>query len=805
MSDNLLTAGNEDWLDIRGSQGLTPDLEAEQVRDMLRHTAPFGYDKVQPELTSAAAYSETPLPPLVAINPDTTDLMTAVKGYLPPADWSIVLNAVTFAARAHNGQVRKSGEPYVIHPIAAATTIARMGLDRDAVIAAILHDVPEDTTVTLDEIQRTFGEKVARLVDGVTKLSKIKWDPNGPHVSKASQEKQEQAENLRKMFLAMVDDVRVVIIKLADRLHNMQTLQYHTRAKQIKIANETLEIFAPLANRLGIWQIKWQLEDLAFKYLQPEKYEDLERKLADKRESLERYLKRVKAHIATALEEANIKYEEISGRPKHIYSIYKKMSRKNVSFDQIYDVLAVRILVEDVRDCYGALGVIHTLWRPIPGEFDDYIATPKESTYQSLHTAVLSLDGRSLEVQIRTRQMHQIAEFGVAAHWRYKEGPKGKRDVDFEQKIAWLRRLLDWKDNVSDAQEFVDSLKSDVFQDQVYVFTPKGDIINLPAGSTPIDFAYRIHSDVGHECAGARINDRLVTLSYVLQNGDVVRIIQSKNRKGPSRDWLNPNLGFIKTASARDKVRQWFRRSERDENVAHGRDVLDSELKRLGLDQLKFEAVLSHFPKYDKLDDFLAAVGYGGISVNQITGRLLEGEKTQETLPEFQQPTTSTAAVNRAVLTTATQVGGIGGLLTSIGNCCHPVQGDEIMGYVTRGKGITVHRSDCRNLINLSEDDRQRLTPVTWNADDAQCYRVPVRVDALDRVGLVRDLSTLIADEHINMGDFRSIAGHSRGVITILFTVEVSSLEQLSRILAKMQTIRDILEVRRDAPNLVRK
>lgn len=777
------------------------DSEAALVIQSVKYDQP--QDKVQAQLSVPTAEISGALSPLAAYNPDITDLMTEVKGYLPPSEWPKIQKAVAFAAQAHDGQVRKSGEPYVIHPIAAATTIAKMQLDRDTIIAALLHDVPEDTAVTLEEVQQVFGEKVARLVDGVTKLSIIKWDPNAPNISQASKEKQEQAENLRKMFLAMVDDVRVVIIKLADRLHNMQTLQYHTRQKQIKIANETLEIFAPLANRLGIWQIKWQLEDLAFKYLQPEKYEELEQALNDKRDALERYLKRVKAHVAAALEEAGIKYEEISGRPKHIYSIYKKMSRKRVNFEQIYDVLAVRIIVDDVRDCYGALGVIHTLWRPIPGEFDDYIANPKESSYQSLHTAVLSLDGRSLEVQIRTREMHQIAEYGIAAHWRYKEGAKGKRDVDFEQKIAWLRRLLDWRDNVSDAQEFVESLKSDVFQDQVYIFTPKGDIVDLPAGSTPIDFAYRIHTDIGHTCGGARVNDRLVPLTYQVQNGDVVRILQVKNRKGPSRDWLNPNLGYIKTASARDKVRQWFRRAEREENIAHGRDTVEAELKRLGLEQLKFEAVAAHFPKYDKLDDFLAAVGYGGVSVSQITGRLLDEEKAHNNLPEFQQPIISTA--NRPVITSATQVGGIDGLLTHIANCCHPVQGDDIIGYVTRGKGITLHRSDCRNLISLAETERERLIPVSWNPSDAQCYRVPVRVDALDRVGLVRDLSTLIADEHINMGDFRSIASSTPGLITILFTVEVNSVEQLSRILARMQTIRDIVEVRRDAPSGIRK
>jgi GTP pyrophosphokinase len=755
-----------------------------------------------PGLPSVNKLSEAANKPPIMEVPDTTALMEAVKADLPPADWAAIERAVHFAAKAHSAQRRASGEPYVIHPIAAATTIAQMQLDRDSVIAALLHDVPEDTDVTLEDIQKAFGEKVAKLVDGVTKLGKIKWDPNDEQ-NKAQQEKQAQAENLRKMFLAMVDDVRVVLIKLADRLHNMQTLQFKSREKQIKIASETLEIYAPLANRLGIWQIKWQLEDLAFQYLHPDQYLELSEGLNDKRESRERYLQRVIKAIKKALEESGITSTEVSGRPKHIYSIFKKMTRKKLPIDQIYDVLAVRIVVDDVRDCYAALGVIHTLWRPIPGEFDDYIATPKESMYQSLHTAVLSLDARPMEVQIRTKEMHQVAEYGIAAHWRYKEG--GKRDVEFEAKIAWLRRLIDWRneDDGNDAVEFVDTLKSDVFQDQVYVFTPKGDIFDLPAGATPIDFAYRIHTDIGHNCGQARVNDRLVPLNYQLQNGEVVKIVAVKNRKGPSRDWLNPALGYIKTAGARDKVRQWFRKQEREENVAHGRDLLESEMKRLGVNNINYETVAGYFNKYDKVDDFLAALGYGGVTINQVAGKLLESTRNQQGLPEFMQPSsiTTNATEKSPQIASGVQVSGLRGLLTSLAQCCHPVPGDDVLGFVTMTKGISIHRADCPNILNVPEKDRGRLMPVNWGDSSVQYYRVPIRMEAVDRVGLLRDISVLVADEKINMSEFRTLPANQRGVITILFNVDVTDVDQLIRVLNKLQSVRDILDVRREAPN----
>ncbi len=758
-------------------------------------------DPAAPVITAPAAPPAAPVRSQTEI--DSSALIAEVKKYLPPADWSVIERGVQFAIQAHAHQKRASGEPYVIHPIAAATTCAQMQLDRDAVIAALLHDVPEDTEVTLEEIQKEFGEKVARLVDGVTKLSKIKWVPSDDQNSRAMQEKQEQAENLRKMFLAMVDDVRVVLIKLADRLHNMKTLQYKSPAKQVKIATETLEIFAPLANRLGIWNIKWQLEDLCFMYLYPDRYTQLVRELDEKRESREKYLKRVQAVIRKALPEAGINVLDVSGRPKHVYSIFKKMERKNVPLSQIYDALGVRIIVEDVRDCYGALGIIHTLWRPVPGEFDDYIANPKESMYQSLHTAVIGLDTRPLEIQIRTKDMHQVAEFGIAAHWRYKEG--GKRDVEFETKIAWLRRLLDWKDENYDAQEFVDSLKSDVFQDQVYVFTPKGDIIDLPSGATPLDFAYRIHTEIGHQCGGARVNDRLVPLNYQLQNGEVVKIIQAKNRKGPSRDWLNQNLGYIKTAGAREKIRQWFRREERDENISHGKQLLESELKRLGLENIKYETVASYFPKYEKLDDFLAAIGYGGIGIGQLTGRLLDATRhaEEQALPEFMQPISASVSPTgeRAVMAPGgVTVGGMSGMLTTISSCCHPMKGDNVIGYVTKTKGISVHRTTCPNILNLPEENKGRLIPVDWAEDSQQFYRVPVRMEALDRVGLLRDITVMVADEKINIGDMRTLPASGRGIILILFTVYVTSLEQLARILNKLHTVRDVLDVRREAP-----
>ena len=709
------------------------------------------------------------------------DLAPILTEHYTGADRELVERAYAFADEAHRGHLRKSGEPYIIHPVATASILAGMQLDREAIVAALLHDVPEDTDRTLEEIEREFGSTIARIVDGVTKLGRIRW-PTAEE--EARHQVEAQAENLRKMFLAMVDDVRVVLVKLADRLHNMRTLGALPPHKQQRIARETLEIYAPLANRLGIWQVKSELEDLAFRYLQPERYREIAQLIAAQGGGRERLITQVTNELKEALAAQGVEVD-ISGRPKHIYSIAKKMERKGSSFDQVYDVVGVRVVVKEKADCYAALGVIHTLWHPIPGEFDDYIATPKESMYQSLHTAVL-VSGRPLEIQIRTWEMHRVAEYGIAAHWRYKEGTKS--DANFDAKIAWLRQLMEWREEVVDAQEFVDSLKSDVFQEMVYVFTPKGDIIELPKGATPLDFAYRIHTDVGHQCVGAKVNDTLVPIDYQLQNGQVVKVLTSKNRAGPSRDWLNPAQGFIKTATAREKVRQWFRRQEREANVTEGRAMLEKELKRLGL-EVSFDEVLKHFPRYTRLDDFLAAIGYGAVTLQAVANKLVEVTQEPLLLPTHPTGTAKPAS--------GLQVQGIGDLLINLARCCKPMPGDDIIGYITRGKGITVHRTDCVNIRN--EPEKERLIAINWGDGKQQLYPVSIRIEAWDRVGLLRDISTLVADEKVNMTSVLTTV-HNDHTVTLLVTLQVTGVGQLSRVLSRLEGVRDVYEVRRDAP-----
>jgi len=708
------------------------------------------------------------------------DLKAVIQRQMPGMDLSLVKHAYDFAEAAHDGKMRRSGEPYISHPTAVAIILAEIQLDQEALAAALLHDVIEDTDVTMEELEKEFGDRVARLVDGVTKLGRIRWTTEE---DQAVREKERQAESLRKMFLAMVDDVRVVLIKLADRLHNMRTLEHMPRSKQMRSAQETLEIYAPLANRLGIWQFKSELEDLALRYADPQTYFGIVRALERRNIDRERYLNRVIDELQAALDEAGIS-AEISGREKHITSIVRKMERKGRSFDEIYDVLGVRIIVEEKKDCYGALGVIHSMWHPIPGEFDDYIATPKEGVYQSIHTAVLGPEGHALEIQIRTQEMHHIAEFGIAAHWRYKEG--AKPDPHVEAKVAWLRQLMDWRDEVVDAQEFVESLKSDVFQEMLYVFTPKGDIIELPAGATPVDFAYRIHTEVGHQCVGAKINGHLVPLNYKLQNGEVIQIMTSKSKVGPSRDWLQSSSGYITTASAREKVRQWFRRQQRDENISQGRDTLERELRRLGI-EAKLEDVAKQFPLYQKVDDFLAAIGYGAVTPQQIATRLAEHED-REVLA-----TTSAPATPK--LPPSLQVTGVGDLYTRLASCCKPVYGDQIIGYVTRGRGITVHRLDCHNVVHV--DDPDRLVQVSWGNEQRQRYPVSVRIEAWDRVGLLRDITTLVADERISMITVLTSVNDDR-TVNVLMTVEVEGVKQLSRLLQKLESVRDVYDVRRE-------
>jgi GTP diphosphokinase / guanosine-3',5'-bis(diphosphate) 3'-diphosphatase len=713
--------------------------------------------------------------------PTWETLEAVINEHIPGMDISKVRRAYEFASDQHSHVWRKSGEPYISHPIAVAIILAEMQLDPDTLVAALLHDVIEDTDTTFEDLETMFGEPIAKLVDGVSKLGQIMWTPE--QSEQASREKERQAESLRKMFLAMVDDIRVVLIKLADRLHNMRTLEHMPRAKQMRSAQETMEIYAPLANRLGIWQIKSELEDLALRYIDPQTYYSVERSLARRGTDRERYINSVINELQTALSEAGIE-AEIYGREKHITSIVRKMERKGRRLEEIYDVLGVRVLVNEKKDCYGALGVIHTMWHPIPGEFDDYIATPKESMYQSIHTAVLGSEGSPIEIQIRTFEMHHVAEFGIAAHWRYKEGARSDQNV--EAKITWLRQLMDWRDEVVDAHEFVESLKSDVFQEMIYVFTPRGDIIELPAGATPIDFAYRIHTEVGHQCVGSKVNNQLVPLDYKLQNGQVVQIMTSKTKVGPSRDWLMSSSGYIKTASAREKVRQWFRKQEREENIAQGRSILERELRRLGI-EVKMEDIAKQFPRYNKVDDFLAAIGYGAVSPQQITTRLAEDEDQQVLRRRGpQRSTTSPVGIN---------VTGIGDLYTTLANCCKPVFGDSIIGYVTRGRGITVHREDCHNVANV--DEPGRLVQVSWGNGERELYPVNVRIDAWDRVGLLRDVTALVADEKVNALNVLTRVNDDR-TVTVLMTLEVNGVQQLSQILQKLEAIRDVFDVLRD-------
>ena len=714
-------------------------------------------------------------------------LLDIIRAEVPDMSIEPIRRAYEFAERAHGDDRRRSGELFITHPLEVAMILARMQLDQETLIAALLHDVVEDTEHSLEDVEKEFGPSVARLVSGVTKLGKIAWPSDSDPSHQADREKERQAESLRKMFLAMVDDVRVVLIKLADRLHNMRTLEHMPEEKQIRSARETLEIYAPLANRLGISQIRSELEDLAFRYLNPQQYFALERAIERQTAGRSDFLQRFEDDLQDHLEEANIT-AELQKREKHLYSIWKKMQRKDVSFEEIYDVFGLRVIVDTKQDCYAALGVIHSNWHPVPGEFDDYIATPKESLYQSIHTAVIAPGGTPVEIQIRTHEMHRVAEYGIAAHWRYKES--GRVDQHVERKVAWLRNLMDWRDEIADAQEFVESLKSDVFQEMIYVFTPAGDIIELPEGATPVDFAYRIHTEVGHQCVGAKVNDQMVPLDHKLTNGAVVRILTSKTKVGPSRDWLMPSNGYVVTASAREKIRQWFRRQARDENIAQGREILDRELRRLNVEDIKYDDVAKMFPSFQRTEDFLAAVGYGGVTPQQIATKLVETRQ-----PDV-LPSPPSGDDQRSLLARGIQVMGVGDLYTRLANCCRPVYGDEIIGYTTRGRGITVHRSDCPNIRNV--DDEARLVPVSWG-EERQAYPVTVRVIAWDRVGLLRDLTTLVADEGLSM-DSVLTQTHPDQTVTVLITLTVSDVRQLSRVLQKLEGLRDVFDVRRENP-----
>jgi guanosine-3',5'-bis(diphosphate) 3'-pyrophosphohydrolase len=710
---------------------------------------------------------------------------------LTPNGRLLIERAYHKAEHGHAGQFRKSGEPYFTHCVAVAFILAEMKLDAEAVAAALMHDLVEDTAIELNDIRGEFGDSVAVIVDGVTKLNKL---PLKADATKKGREADRELEYFRKMLLAMGDDVRVVLVKLADRLHNMRTLGYMPPDKQQQKAQETLDIFAPLANRLGIWQLKWELEDLSFRYLDPDKYKEIARNLDERRADREAYLNGIISSLRENLASQGITKVTITGRPKHIYSIYKKMDRKSVALTQVYDVRAVRVLVDDVIQCYQALGVVHNLWRPIPGEFDDYIAAPKDNFYRSLHTAVVDNNGKTVEVQIRTWEMHEDAEYGIAAHWRYKEGNRKKRDEAFESRLTFLRRLMEFGPEVEDAETFVDTMKSEVFQDRVYVFTPKGDIVDLPVGATPIDFAYYIHTEIGHRCRGAKVSGRLVGLNYNLQTGDQIEILTSK-RGGPSLDWLNNDLGYVRTTRGRDKIRAWFRKLDHDKNVQSGREMLEHELKRLGLDHTAFDTVAGMF-SFERQDDFLAAIGAGDITGPQIATRILEAERKDqqkslvETMIHAPQPVPSQVQVEKNGI----NINGMGGMLVSLAQCCNPLHGDQIIGYITRGRGVTVHRRDCANVQGGSEPER--FVDVSWGQlPTEQRYAVPLEIVAYDRDGLLRDISTVIADEKVNMTKV-SVATR-QNIATLQLTMEIANIPQLTRILNKMERIQNVIEARR--------
>ncbi len=713
----------------------------------------------------------------------------------------LVMRAYEVAEEAHREQKRHSGEPYINHCIAVASILADMKVPPEVVAAGLLHDTVEDTSVTLADIRRDFGDTVKILVDGVTKLSHLprvsrgdqhaeKNDQNGedePQVAPALLGRKEDivSETLRKTFLAMGEDVRVVLIKLADRLHNMRTLGHMPEHKRRRVAQQTLDIFAPLANRLGIWQLKWELEDIAFRYVNPEKYKEIAEQLTDKRPDRESQLEDIKENLVKLLEKNNI-HAEVSGRPKHIYSIYKKMTKKDKPFDMVRDVRAVRLIVPDIPACYAALGVIHTSWRPLRDEFDDYIAAPKDNFYQSLHTAVVYDDKRPLEVQIRTPEMHMNAEYGIAAHWRYKEGMK-QSDKNYEQRINTLRSMMEWRTDVKDATEFVESMQSDVFQDRVYIFTPRGDAIDLPAGSTPIDFAYHVHTDIGHRCRGARVNGKLVPLYQELKTGDQIEILTTK-RGGPSRDWLNANLGLVKTSRARAKIKIWFKKQEDEQNLSQGRTAIEREIQRLGIKELNYEN-LARTLGYKNHDDFFIDLGRGDLSISKVIREFSHTTESEDIL------TNIGGVLPDPTSTDAIDVVGLKGMLSSMARCCNPMPGDQIVGYITRGRGATIHRQDCPNILNT--EDRERLLQVGWGRME-RTYPVPIKIRAYDRQGLTSDITALLTGESVNILNIAVTVNKSLAELRLI--VEVKDLTHLSRILTRVENVPNVLEAVRTNP-----
>lgn len=719
-------------------------------------------------------------------------IIVAVKKYEPKANTRLIRRAYDLAKAAHKGQTRVSGEEYIIHPLHVAQILTELHIDDVTISAALLHDVVEDTIYTNEQIADMFGEEVAMIVDGVTKLGRIKY----------KSKEEVQLENYRKMFLAMAKDIRVIMVKLADRLHNMRTLKYMREDKQKRIAKETIEIYAPLANRLGISNIKWELEDLCLRYLEPETYYDLVENVKQKRRERQAFIDTSIEQIREKLDEANIK-ADINGRAKHFYSIYKKMKRDNKSISEIYDLSAIRVLVESVKDCYGVLGVIHAMWKPIPGRFKDYIAMPKSNGYQSLHTTVMTR-GYPLEIQIRTYKMHQVSEYGVAAHWKYKEAGKGATAGNaVDQKMNWLRQMVNLQQELSDPKEYFEALKVDIFSDEVFVFTPKGDVVDLPKGSNPIDFAYRIHTEVGHHCVGAKVNGKMVQLEYKLKNGDIVSVVTNKANNGPSRDWLN----IVASSETRSKIRSWFKKERREENIERGMELIKGEAKRLGYapkELIKEGRLLEVAKKLNILseDDLLAALGYGGITVHGIMTKLIELHKKElkantpvdvsKMLSELKQPQHNgkKSKSSHGVL-----VEGESGLLVRLARCCNPIPGDPITGYVTRGRGVSVHRSDCPNV--LKDTDFSRMIEVGWDIGLDKVYTVELEIVCNDKSGMLTSVLAVPTEMKINIHSVNASPNRSNKTSTIMLGLEVRNSTQVTQIMTKLRRLKDVFSVTR--------
>jgi GTP diphosphokinase / guanosine-3',5'-bis(diphosphate) 3'-diphosphatase len=713
-------------------------------------------------------------------------LLRKVRSYNPKADVREVQRAYDFAEASHRGQLRKSGDPFIEHPLGVAHILADLGMDTTTLVSALLHDVVEDTDLGLEEIRREFGAEIAAIVDGLTKLERIEYRSR----------EQAQAENVRKMIVAMARDIRVLIIKLADRLHNMRTLDSLPRPKQEQKATETLEIYGPLAHRLGIFQVKWELEDLAFKTLHPKRFDEIEHLVGKAEHERSEYLENVLDAVNHHLRRAKVK-ADVEGRPKHLYGVYEKMVLRGKEFSEIYDLVGIRVLVETVKDCYAALGAIHSLWKPIPGRFKDYIAMPKFNMYQSLHTTLIGPEGRPLEVQIRTRQMHRTAEFGIAAHWRYKEGGKKK---DETSDLAWLGQMLEWQREMSDPREFMEGLRIDLYDDRVFAFTPKGDVVDLPAGATPIDFAYAIHTEVGHRCIGAKVGGKLVPLDYRLQTGDTVEVLTSKARDAaPSRDWLQ----VVATPRARNKIRQWFSRERREDAIDTGRDLLQRELRRQGLPlkRLTTEATLGRVAqelKYPSLDALMAAVGEGQVSPQSVVVRLsrvISGEEEEDVATEVPpaRPVKVQPRTDRPVV-----VAGADDLWVNLARCCTPVPGDEIVGFVTRGRGVSVHRADCPNAGALAQEE-DRFIDVSWRGGKGTSFVVSIQVEALDRKKLLGDVATALSEQQVNILSATTAVGKDR-VARLRFTFELADIAHLSSVLKGVKKVDGVFDAYRVLP-----